>query len=414
MNEIVRRVNSCRACKQQTLHPIFTLGPTPLANAFLKREQIDQSESFYPLDVVFCTNCNLTQLAHVVSPELLFRDYIYVSSTSPLFIKHFEDFAAFVVKKFKLDKGSFVVDIGSNDGILLNPFKVLGMKILGIDPAVEIAQRASMNGIETIPEFFSSRLAHVIRNKHGAANVITASNVFAHIDDLDEIIKAVKILLSDDGVFIIEAPYMVQFLKKNLFDTVYHEHLSYLSVKPLSVLFGRFGMEIFRVETIDPHGGSIRVYVQRSDRPYKREKSVQQFINLEKRIKLGNIKTYQLFARQIYKNKSRLVSLLTNLKMRSKTIAAYGAPAKGNTLLNFFGIGRELIDFVIDDSPWKQGLFTPGKRIPVVPSSHLYKNMPHYVLILAWNFSPSIMKNHEAYKKSGGKFIIPIPQPRVL
>ena len=337
-----------------------------------------------------------------------------MSSTSKLFIKHFEQYAEKVYERLKLNSHSLVIDIGSNDGILLKPFKKLGTKVLGIEPAENIAKIARAEDIDTISEYFSKKLAHFVVKKYGKADIITANNVFAHIDDLDEVIEGLKILLKDNGVFIMEAPYLIDFLQKRYFDLVYHEHLSYWSVGALQTLFKRFNMTVFFVEKVAVHGGSIRVFVKKEEGHFPVDKSVKQFLLKESKMKLKDITTYLNFAQKVYENKVKLLLLLEKLKSKGKTIAAYGAPAKGNTLLNFFSIGTETLDFVVDDSKFKQGLFTPGKHIPVVPSQQLYEKKPDYVLILAWNFADSIMDMHKNYRKDGGRFIIPVPKPRIV
>lgn len=414
MNEkVLRKSKYCRVCKKPNLEKVLTLGPTPLANAFLTKLQLDEPEYFYPLDIAFCSNCGFVQLGHVVAPKVLFENYVYVSSTSPVFINHFEKMADYVFPRF-LEKDSLVIDIGSNDGILLKPFKVLGARVLGIEPAKHIAKIAEKTGIETLSEFFSIELAKKIVKQKGQADIVTATNVFAHIDNLDEVIEGLKILLNKDGIFIIEAPYLIDFIEKRYFDLVYHEHLSYWSVNSLITLFKRFNMVVFGVQKVPVHGGTIRVYVKKIGGKHKIEKSVKEFLDQEKKMKLTQKKTYLDYANLVLENKVKLVTLLADIKTRGKTIAAYGAPAKGNTLLNYFGIGPEILDYVVDDSPWKQGLYTPGKRIPVVSSKTLYEKRPDYLLILAWNFADSIMKMHDKYKKLGGKFIIPVPKPIII
>lgn len=387
---------------------------TPLANAFLRKDELGGPEYYFPLDIFLCDVCGLVQLGSVVSPKVLFGQYVYVSSTSAVFRQHFASYAKDVCAAFGLGQGSFVIDIGSNDGILLKPFAELGATVLGIEPAVKIAKEAQKNGIETVSEFISNPLAATIVKKHGKAHVVTANNVFAHIDDLDEVIASVITLLDDNGVFIIEAPYLIDFINNMYFDLVYHEHLSYLSLTPLVRLFERFGMKIFDVRHTSVHGGSIRVFVKKSKGTWPVKPAVARFLGKERKMKLGNLSVYTSFARKILQNKERLIHLLIRLKIGGKSIAAYGAPAKGNTLLSYFGIGREIIDFIVDDSPWKQSLFTPGTHIPIVPSDTLYKRRPDYLLILAWNFAPSIMKTHSAYLGQGGRFIIPVPKPRVV
>lgn len=412
-SNVLKKLDTCRVCRKPNLEKVLTLGPTPLANAFLTKAQLDEPEYFYPLDIYFCNNCGFIQLGHVVSPEVLFGNYVYVSSTSKVFINHFKKMADDVFPRFSLSNKSLVIDIGSNDGILLKPFKNLGAKVLGIEPAVHIARIAEKEGIETIPEFFSVELAKRIVKQKGQADIVTATNVFAHIDDLDEVINGLKALLNEDGIFIMEAPYLIDFIKNRYFDLVYHEHLSYWSINSLIILFKRFNMIVFDVQKVPVHGGTICIYVKKAEGKHRVEKSVQDFLDQEKKMKLTKKKTYTDYANLVLSNKIKLVTLLADLKIKGKTIAAYGAPAKGNTLLNFFSIGTEILDFVVDDSPFKQGLYTPGKHIPVVSSKRLYESKPDYLLILAWNFADPIMKMHAKYKELGGKFIIPVPNPKV-
>lgn len=410
---LIKKVDSCRVCKASNFTKVLTFGPTPLANAFLKKEQIDKEEYFYPLDVYFCNNCKFMTLGHVVSPVELFKDYVYVSSTSKIFINHFKTFSKEAYKRFKLTKNSLVLDIGSNDGILLKPFKELGVKVVGIEPASKIAAVAKKEGIETFDKFFSVQLAKKIVGQYGQAKIATATNVFAHIDDLDEVINGLDILLREDGIFIMEAPYLIDFLEKRYFDLVYHEHLSYWSIKSLIALFKRFDMEVFDVQKVAVHGGTIRTFIAKKG-IYKKEKSVEKFLSLEKKYKLEQKETYLQFSDKVLENKIKLLALLRKIKSENKKIVGYGAPAKGNTLLNYFSIGQEFLDYIVDDSSWKQGLYSPGKRIPVVSSKVLVNDKVDYILILAWNFAESIMANNIEFSKKGGHFIIPVPKPIII
>ncbi|KKR88176.1 MAG: NDP-hexose 3-C-methyltransferase [Candidatus Woesebacteria bacterium GW2011_GWB1_41_10] len=412
MTKDVNKISSCQFCKNKNIKKVLDFGSTPPANSFLKKSQLKNKEARFPLHVFFCKNCHLLQLGHVVNPEILFKDYVYTSSTSPVFIKHFEDYAKKVFDRFHLNRNSFVIDIGSNDGILLKPFKSLGTKILGVDPAENLATKAIMEGIPTLPKFFDSNLAQEIVDNAGQADIVTANNVFAHIRDLDEITSGVKVLLRDNGVFIFEVAYLGDFIEKNYFDTVYHEHLFYHAISPLDKFFKRHQMTIFDVEKVPTHGGSIRVFVKKISSKYKISDSVQKMIKDEIKRGLGKEKTYLAFSENVEKNKKTLISLLKNLKSQGKIIVGYGAPAKGNTLLNYFGIDTKFLHYIVDDSPLKQGLYTPGTHIPVVPSETLSKNpKPDYILILAWNFAESIMEKLSEYAKGGGKFIIPVPEP---
>lgn len=412
--ENIKRLTLCRVCKSKKISKVLNFGPTPLANAFLKKEQLDLAEDFYPLDVFFCENCNFLQLGQVVSPKLLFSNYVYVSSTSPVFVNHFSNFAKEVFSRFSLNSKSLVIDIGSNDGILLKPFKKLGSRVLGIEPASHIVKLAIANGVESISDFFSAKLAKEIVKKKGKAKIITATNVFAHIDDLDEVIHGLDTLLTDDGVFIIESPYLIDFLEKRYFDLVYHEHLSYWSLKPLVTLFKRFQMEVFAVKKVEAHGGSIRVFIKRKKSHYEISKSIEDFLKKERLMRLEKKDTYINYGKKILENRLKLTELLVKLKRKGKRIIGYGAPAKSNTLLNYFKIGQEFIDYIIDDSPFKQGLYTPGTHIPVVSAAKLEKDNPDYVMILAWNFSESIQKRLSWFKSRGKNFIIPVPKPEIV
>lgn len=408
------KIDYCRLCKSKRLGKVLDFGKTPPANAFLTRKQLNEKEEFFPLIVNFCCDCGQLQLSHVVNPEILFRHYVWVSSTSRVTVSHFEEYVRFVFKEFHLRKDDLVVEMGSNDGVLLKPFKKLGMRVLGVDPARNVAARATREGIPTLPHFFTEKIARQIEKKYGKAKVIAANNVFAHINDLDDIAMAVKVLLDKNGVFVIEAPYNIDFVEKNLFDIVYHEHLSYLSIAPLDRFFKRFGMKIIHVVNQPVHGGSVRIFVVLSEVKYKANPSVAKFMRNERRKKLFTINTYFQFAEQIRKNKTMLSSLLKGLKAQGASIAAFGAPAKSTTLLHYFHIGRETLDFIADDNPYKIGLFTPGTHIPIVSPNELYTRNPDYVLLLAWNFADSIMKIHRKYKQSGGKFIIPVPKPKIV
>lgn len=413
-NKLVFKLNFCRMCKGKNLKKVISLAPTPPANAFLTKDELKKKEPFFPLEVNFCEDCGQLQLTHVVSPELLFRNYVYVSSTSPVFVAHFKEYANDLAKRFKLNSKSIVLDIGSNDGILLRPLKEMGVKVLGVDPAVKIAKKATADGINTIPDFLDTVLAKKIIKKYGYADVVCANNAFAHINDLDEIVKSVKILTDKNGVFVIEFPYLIDLIEKNYFDLIYHEHLSYFSIRSLQALFKRFEMEIFDAKKVSSHGGSLRVYVQKKGGNKKISPEVNKFLTLEMELGLNKIETYKKYAKKIEENKKKLMNLLEKLKIHGKTIVGYGAPAKGNTLLNYFKIGPKILDYIVDDSVYKQGLYTPGTHILVVASSQLSKTGPDYILILAWNFADSIINKLVDFKKTNGHFIVPVPQATII
>jgi len=414
MNNEVISLRYCRLCKGKHLKTVLNLGKTALANSFLTKSQLRNNEPVFPLALRFCLDCGQLQTSHVVNPELLFRDYVWVSSTSPVTVSHFQDYADSTFKKLGMKKGDLVVELGSNDGVLLKPFREKGARVFGVDPARNVALRATLEGIPTLPYYFNSELARLIVEKQGQAKVIIGNNVFAHIHDLDEIVKGVDELLDKDGVFIIEFPYLVDFLDKNLFDLVYHEHLSYLAINPLDKFFGSHNMQIFNVIKTPVHGGSVRVFVKMKSGKYRRSRTVQKYIDMERNKGLDKERTYLRFAKKVNGNRKMLRALLRKLKRENKRIVGYGAPAKGNTLLSYFGIDNNILDYIVDDSHYKQGLYTPGTHIPVIDISEIFKTKPDYIVVLAWNFAKPIMAKLPEYKQNGGSFIIPVPKPYIV
>lgn len=405
-------ITACSVCRCKTLHKFLSLGPTPLANSFLREDQLSAPESYYPLDVCFCSTCGLVQLAHVVAPEILFKDYAYLTSTSKPMENHFARLAQDVIWRFSVPPGSLVVDIGSNDGTLLHSFQKYNMKTLGIEPAENVAKLAVSRGIETANEFFDERLARRVCAERGHAKVILATNVFAHVADLDGFTRGVTYLLADDGIFAVEVPYIVDMLQRLEFDTIYHEHLRYFAVRPLVTLFERFGIGIVEVQHISVHGGSLRVYVKKS--PCSLSSSESKLLKLEAEAKLGSLETYHKFAEEVGRAKEALLSLLKSLKAQGARIAGYGATAKGNTLLNYCRIGTDILDYISDTTPFKQGRYTPGMHIPVFPESHFHQSPPDYALLLAWNYAGKILQKEMEYRKAGGRFILPLPKPQLV
>ena len=418
MTELCQRRETCRLCGSDSLTQVLSLTPTPPANAFVAAEALDAPQACFPLDVFFCEDCGHVQLLDVVDPALLFENYVYVSGTSPVFVKHFEDYAGEVVRRFVTGPagalaGSLAIDIGSNDGTLLAAFKGLGLSVLGIDPAREIAADATARGIETRAAFFDSTLARQLADERGRARVITANNVFAHADDLRDIVTGIGDLLAADGVFVFEVSYLVDVYENTLFDTIYHEHLAYHSVKPLLRFFAANGLKLFAAERVGSHGGSLRGFVGHADGPWDEDGSVAGLIRHEQTLGLDKAETLVAFAKKIDALKAELGEILTAIKAKGGTIAAFGAPAKATTLMYHFGFGPEIVDFIIDDSPLKQGLYSPGMHIPVLPSSALYERNPDATIILAWNFAEPIIANHAAYQQAGGQFIIPLPSVEI-
>mgnify|MGYP001164836276 CR=1 FL=1 len=413
MIELCKRRNTCRLCNKANLKLAFSLEPTPPANAFVDKQKISINQDCYPLDVFFCKDCKHVQLLDVVDSKILFEDYVYVSGTSPVFVKHFEEYANFLIENYLQNKKSLVIDIGSNDGTLLSFFKEKGVKVLGVDPAKEISSKANSNGIETLNNFFTFEFSKLIQKKYGRAEIITANNVFAHVNDMKDLINGIKNLLAPNGIFVFEVSYLVDVIQKNLFDMIYHEHLSYHSVIPLIKFFKDNEMELIEVIRVDSHGGSLRGVVQMKGGSHKISDSINHCITREKEIEIDQFETYVKFSHKINKEKNELQKLLQKLKNDKKSIAGFGAPAKATTFLYHFAIKPGVIDYIIDDSPLKQGLFTPGMHIPVYSSEKLYEKTPDYVIILAWNFAESIMKRHKKIKDFGGHFIVPLPQLKV-
>jgi SAM-dependent methyltransferase len=388
---------------------VFALEPTPPANAFIPADQKDIEQERFPLDVFFCEDCAHVQLLDVVDPRVLFENYVYVSGTSPVFVKHFEDYANDIMVRFSPAQDGLVVDIGSNDGTLLSFFQKAGHSVLGIDPAKDIAARATKAGIETITGFFTQDLAHTIKSDRGSAAVITANNVFAHIDDLTGVTLGVRDLLSPEGVFVFEVSYLVDVYEGTLFDMMYHEHLAYHSVKPLCQFFEANGMELIEALRVSSHGGSLRGVAQLKGGTHPVGASAGTAVAMEEKLGLDKAETLRGLARKIDGIKNELGDILRKLKAEGKSIAGFGAPAKATTLMYHFGIGPELIDFIVDDSPLKQGLFTPGMHIPVVGSDAIVDKKPDALVILAWNFAKPIMEKHKAFRRAGGQFIVPLP-----
>ena len=405
--------STCRLCGGSSLTKVLALTPTPPANAFVTEAELAAPQPAYPLDVWLCNGCGHVQLLDVVDPRILYAHYVYVSGTSPVFVRHFEQYAQYVGSQFRPAPGSLALDIGSNDGTLLRFFKQAGHRVLGIEPAEEISEASRQAGIPTLTGFFSEPLAQRIAGEHGRASVVTANNVAAHIDDLAGVMRGVAKLLAADGVFVFEVSYLVDVFEKTLFDTIYHEHLDYHTVEPLVPFFASCGLQLIEAMRVDSHGGSLRGVAQLAGGPRKVGASVGALVARERELKLRDAETFRAFGARIAKVGSELTGLLGKLKREGKRIAGFGAPAKATTLLYHLGITPQLVDFIVDDSPLKQGRYTPGMHIPVVPAQALYDRKVDYTVILAWNFAEPIMKKHSAWHDGGGRFIVPLPSLEV-
>lgn len=406
--------SDCRACGSESLRKFVSLGPTPLANSFIDDETGFEAERFYPLDVYFCEGCSLVQLADVVDPEIMFRDYIYVTGTSETIVEHNREYAETLSELLMLGSGDLVIEAASNNGNLLAHFKDRGIQVLGVEPAVNIARMANDAGIRTVNRFFNLEAAREIREEFGEAKAVIGNNVLAHVDETIDFLNGCRHLLASGGLVVVEVPYLEEFVERIEYDTVYHEHLCYFSVTSLKTLFENAGLAIVRIDRLPIHGGSLRVYGGRKEDHRGHADEVLEAASLERNKGFTDLGTYREFAEKVEAHKDDLIELLRDLKARGKSVAAYGAPAKGNTLLNYCGIGTDLVSFTVDRNPLKVGKYTPGAHLPVLPVSALLERRPDYVLILAWNFADEIMRQQSEYAEMGGRFIIPIPHPRIV
>ena len=403
---------ACRICGQIGLNPVLSLGNTPLANALLREDELAAPEAKWPLDLAWCPTCTLVQITETVPPEKLFRDYAYFSSFSDTMVAHAKSIADRLREKRELDSGSLVVEIASNDGYLLQWYHRAGVPVLGIEPARNIAQVAeSERGVRTISEFFGPELARQLVHDGQRADVIHANNVLAHVADLNGVVAGFATLLKPEGVVVVEAPYLKDLLDHVEFDTIYHEHLCYFSLTALTQLFGQHGLEIIDVERLSIHGGSLRIFAAKTGTAAV-QPAVHDLLDEESEW-VRNPEFYQSFGERVDSLRQELTGLLRALKADGKRIAVYGASAKGSTLLNYFDIGRDVLEYVVDRSTVKQGRFTPGSRLKIHDPSRLTEDRPDYCLLLTWNFAEEVLAQQSQYRQQGGKFIIPIPNVRV-
>ncbi len=404
-------MKTCKICDAGLNTCIIDYGCTPLANNFLRKEQLSQLEPVHPLNLYLCTACGQVQLGDVVPASQLFDSYLYLSSTQQFLPAHFKDLAEQI--KTELAEPSFIVEVGSNDGVFLKNLVGTDHKILGVEPAANVAAIARTIGVPSVVAYFDSHTAATIKAEHGAADVIVGANVIAHVSDIRDFVKGVNMLLSPDGTAVFESPYLVDLLEGTLFDTVYHEHVLYLSLKPLMTLFARSDMAIIDAERTKMHGGAIRFSVMHEGVQVPSE-GVRELLDLEASLKLGKEDGWRDFSTKVRRIKNDLLSLIRKIETEDGTIAGYGATAKGNTLCNYFDIGPEEIVCIGDMNPLKQNRYTPGKHIPVVSPEAMAEMKPDYVLILAWNIADEIMEQLHDFKEEGGRFIIPLPKLRVV
>jgi hypothetical protein len=394
---------------------VLSLGETPLANRYLTEDQLGEPEPIVPLATYTCHRCSLMQLLDVVPPDVLFSNYLYVPSASETLGQHFAGLATELKEVASLREDCLVVEIASNDGLLMKQIRALGPQTLGVEPAINIAEAAQADGQDVLNAFFSLETAQRLKAEGRSANAIVGTNVLAHVDKVTDFLAGVELLLKPSGIACFEVPHLLELLQKTEFDTIYHEHLSYFSLHALIRLFARAGLTIFKVGRPPIHGGSLRIYARKTVAgPALIDGSVEEVLREEEEARITRMETYHAFAQKVQGVRRDMRELLASLKDEGRRIAAYGAAAKGMTMLSYCGIGTETLDYVIDKSPYKQGHWTPGRHIPIYGVEKLLAEPPDYLLVLAWNFSEEIISQQDKFRQSGGKFIIPVPAPTVI
>lgn len=408
------RTSSCRLCGASLSHTVVNLGMSPPCESFLPPELVDAAERYHPLHVMICEGCLLVQLRDYVKPEEIFTEYAYFSSYSSSWVEHARQFAVMATERFGLDRQSLVVELASNDGYLLQHFGPLGVPVLGVEPAANVAAAATRRGVPTRVEFFGSALADRMLGDDLAADLIIGNNVLAQVPDLNDFVEGVSRLLKPDGVATFEFPHVGRLLTENQFDTIYHEHYSYFSLLTIERMAAKHGLSVFDVETLTTHGGSLRVYLAKTGAMRARTPAVAALRVLEREEGLHEVATYQAFDEKARRTKRALLSFLIAAKDEGKRICGYGAPGKGNTLLNYCGIGPDFLDFTVDRNPYKIGRFTPGMRVPIRPVDAIDAAKPDYILILPWNLRDEIVAQMRHVADWGGRLIVPIPHVEII
>jgi hypothetical protein len=410
----VKHKTDCRLCGSTSLDHVLPIRPSAIGDAFVAAERLHEPQDLYPLDCYLCLDCGHLQNLDVVDPDILFRDYTYRTSVSLGLVEHFKRYAQSVVSSLSIPKDSLVVEMGSNDGSLLKAFKNEGMRVQGIDPARDIAAAATADGIPTIPDFFTSALAARIKSEQGEAKLFCANNVFAHIDNMSDVVKGIRLLLANDGAFVFEVSYIVDMIDNMVFDTIYHEHVSHHALIPLETFLNRHDMTLFHVERTGTKGGSIRAFAQPASTGVRpRSDELSKLIAEEERRGVTKPKIYRDWFEEIERCKRHVLTYLDQAIADGKLVAAYGASTTTTTLLYHFEL-ESRVKFIVDDNALKQGRFSPGAHIPVLPSSELATKKPDIVVILAWIYAEPILKRNQAYLKAGGRFLLPLPEPKVV
>lgn len=404
----------CRSCGAALNHTFVDLGMSPLANSYITPERLNRMEPFYPLHVYVCEKCLLVQLEQFSSPHDIFSDYAYFSSFSDSWLAHAKAYVEMIVERFHLGQQAKVVEIASNDGYLLKNFVARGIPVLGVEPAANVAEVARKNGINTRVAFFGEKTALELKGNEWSADLIIGNNVLAHVPDLNDFVRGLKILLKPTGLITMEFPHLLQLMEYNQFDTIYHEHFSYFSFLAVEQVFARHGMKLFDVEELPTHGGSLRIYAcHNGDGSKSIGARAQELKSRETQAGFGDLNHYLSFSPKVEGTKRKLLSFLITARQEGKRVVGYGAPAKGNTLLNYCGVRTDLIDYTVDRSPHKQGHFLPGVHIPIHAPEHIRQTRPDYVLILPWNLREEVMQQMGFIREWGGKFVVPIPEVTV-
>jgi 2-polyprenyl-3-methyl-5-hydroxy-6-metoxy-1,4-benzoquinol methylase len=404
----------CRFCGATLQRSFADLGMSPVANSYIKPEELHRMEPFYPLHAYVCESCFLVQLEEFQSPSEIFGDYAYFSSYSESWLKHAKNYCMETMKRFAMDAKWQVVEIASNDGYLLRNFKDAGIPVLGIEPAENVAKVAQKAGIPSVVKFFGTQTARELIEQKTYADLLIGNNVLAHVPDLNDFVAGLKLLLSGRGIITMEFPHLLRLMKENQFDTIYHEHFSYFSFIAVERIFAKHGLVIFDVQELPTHGGSLRIYARHAENGiYSVTDNVVGLRQQEERQGVSYSETYSSFSEQVRETKRKLLSFLIEAKRSGKTIVGYGAPAKGNTLLNYCGIRTDFVDYTVDLSPHKQGLYLPGTRIPIYSPDRIKETRPDYVLILPWNLKDEIMKQMAHIRTWGGQFVVPIPEAKI-
>jgi SAM-dependent methyltransferase len=405
--------HACRFCGAPLRHSFADLGSSPLANSYLRADQLDAPEPFYPLHVRVCERCFLVQLPAVESPEAIFGEYAYFSSTSASWVEHARRYAESAVRRFGLDERSQVLEVASNDGYLLQFFRERGVPVLGIEPARNVAEAAVARGIPTHVEFFGTEAARRLVAEGTRADLLVANNVLAHTPSLNDFVEAIAVVLAPDGVATLEFPHLLRLIERSEFDTIYHEHFSYFSLLVVERVFERAGLTIVDVEELPTHGGSLRVYARHAQAAGRKSESIESVRTAEQEAGLGGIEAYAGFEARVRAAKRDLLELLVEVKREGRSVVAYGAAAKGATLLNYCGIRGDFVDYVVDRSPHKQGLFMPGVRLPIHPPERVAETRPDYLLLLAWNLREEIAQQMQFVREWGCRFVAPLPTVEV-